>query len=236
MADNRSPSLGEGLAGAALMLYAFFTPFLRSRRNRWGVTDAELERAYPGDELIPHPRWQWTHAVTVNSPPPAVWPWVVQMGQGRAGFYSYEFLENLLDSDIHNSDRVVLDWQHLKTGDVIRLHPKMPGIPVVLLEPARALLLHVRTGAFPGERAAFSAPGEEKYFATSWLFFLERTEGDATRLFSRWRIDYSPSLANRISYGPLFLEPIGFTMDRKMLLGIKQRAEASRKTVRQVTG
>ncbi len=235
MSSSKSRGLGAGLAGALLILYAFFTPFLRSRRNLWGVTDAELKRAYPGDELVPHPRWQWTHAVMVSAPPPAVWPWVVQMGQGRAGFYSYEFLENLVGSDIHNSDRIVLDWQHLKTGDAVKLHPKVPGIPVVLLEPGRTLLLYVRSSTFPDGKTA-SALTEKQYFATSWLFFLEEAGSNTTRLFSRWRVDYNPSLSNRISFGPLFLEPIGFTMDREMLLGIKQRAEASRKTLRQGAG
>jgi hypothetical protein len=80
--------VAEGIAGAALIAVAFITPFLRPWRARWGATEAEVKKKLPGDELLPHPKWGYTHAVTIKASAAEVWPWLVQMGQGRGGFYS----------------------------------------------------------------------------------------------------------------------------------------------------
>lgn len=106
----------EGIEGAFLIAFALLTPFLRRWRCRWGATDEEVKRTLPGDELVPAPEWQWTHAITINAPPEQVWPWIVQMGQGRGGFYSYEALEDLVGCKIHNASRIVPEWQDLKVG------------------------------------------------------------------------------------------------------------------------
>lgn len=70
----------EGIAGAAFMVLALLTPFLRPWRTRWGATDSEVKKKLPGDELLPHPRWGFTHALTIKAPVAEVWPWIVQMG------------------------------------------------------------------------------------------------------------------------------------------------------------
>jgi hypothetical protein len=197
----------EGIEGAALLVFALLTPFLRPWRTKWGATDAEVKRKLPGDELMPHPKWGFTHAVTIKAPVAEVWPWIVQMGQGRAGFYSYEFLENLVGCDIHNADCIIPEFQNLQVGDNIKLHPKAP-VPVAIVEPNRALVLHY-----------------EADFSSNWMWVLEKVDEKTTRLISRWSGDYGPGLKNRLSYGPCFMEPIEFNMSRKMLLGIKQRAE-----------
>lgn len=149
-----------------------------------------------------------------------VWPWLVQMGQGRGGFYSYEWLENLVGCDIHNADRIIPECQRLEVGDGILLHPKVP-FPVALIEPGRVIVLHydTRTGLAP-------IPGTRSfdYFESSWLFFLDAEDDKSTRLISRFRIDYSPGLRNKVSYR-CFMEPISSTMQRKMLSGIKERVE-----------
>ena len=62
--------------------------------------------------------------MTIHAPPSGIWPWLVQMGQGRGGFYTHEWIENLLGADIHNADRVVSAWQRLEVGDKIRLTPE----------------------------------------------------------------------------------------------------------------
>jgi hypothetical protein len=198
----------EGIQGAAFIVFALVTPFLRPWRARWGATDAEVKKKLPGDELMPHPKWGYTHAVTIKAPVAEVWPWIVQMGQGRAGFYSYEFLENLVGCDIHNADRIIPEFQHLQVGESIKLHPKAP-VPVAIVEPSHALVLHY-----------------EAAFSSNWMWVLEKVDEKTTRLISRWSGDYGPGLKNRLSYGPCFMEPIEFNMSRKMLLGIKQRAEA----------
>ncbi len=116
-----------------------------------------------------------------------VWPWLAQMGQGRGGFYSYEGLENLVGCDIHNADRIVAELQDFKVGDGVKLHPQMPGLPVAILEPGRAIVLQgdTRLGSVPVP--ASSAKGD--YFATTWGFYLIPREDGTTRLIARFRSD-----------------------------------------------
>jgi hypothetical protein len=217
----------EGLAGAALMALALLTPFLQSRRNRWGANDAELKRSLPGDELLSKPKWMWTHAITIDAPVDRGWPWLVQIGQGRGGFYSYEFLENLVGCDIHNADRIIPELQNLKVGDGILLHPKAPPLPVALIEPLRELVLHAKDYSPAEESREPAKVKTENNFSTLWGFYLDKIDDNTTRLIIRWKVDYNPTLKNRASYGPLIIGPIGFIMDRKMLLGIKMRAEST---------
>ena len=105
MADSKFKfkDIVEGIAGAFLIAAALLTPFLRSWRTKRGATDAEVHRSLPGDDLVPHPKWGWTHAIAIRASAADVWPWLMQMGQGRGGMYSYEWLENLVGGDIHNA-------------------------------------------------------------------------------------------------------------------------------------
>jgi hypothetical protein len=209
------------------MLFALTTPCLRRRRVRWGVSDEELLRSFPGDELVPKPRWQYTHGITVKAPPCAVWPWVAQIGQGRGGFYSYQRLENLVGCRIGNADAIVPELQRIAVGDHISLHPNMPPLDVVAVEPDHALVLYAGQELVPG-RAAEDATREAPSF--SWAFVVEDAAGSATRLFSRYRAFHGPGWAAALSYGPWIVEPISFVMDVKMLEGIRQRAEAAQPT------
>jgi hypothetical protein len=222
MASSRVAKAGEGVVGAAIVTFALLTPFLRHWRTRWGATPAEVSRALPGDDLVPRPKWQYTQAITIRDTATRVWPWLVQMGQGRGGFYSYESLENLVGCQIQNSDNIIPEFQHLAAGDNIRLHPEGP-FPVAMVDPAHAIVLHIdsRTGASAipvGKEAG-------NYLITTWVFFLESLDDKTTRLISRLRFDYNPRIRNRLRYGPCLVEPISSTMQRKMLLGIKDRVE-----------
>jgi len=215
----------EGLVGASIMALSLITPFLNRRRRYWGATDAEIQRTLPGDDLIPHPKWQYTNAITIEAHITNVWPWLVQIGQGRGGFYSYEWLENLIGCDIHNANQIIQEFQHLEIGDSVRLHPEMPGYPVAIVEPGRVIVLNAdtRTGPTP-------VPGgtkSEDYYVSTWVFFLDKLEEQKTRLISRLRSDYNPRMRNKLLYGPCLVEPISTAMQRKMLLGIKQRVEAA---------
>lgn len=214
-------TVGEGLVGAAGMVTAVFTPMLRPWRTSWGATPEEVECTLPGDEYIERPKWEATHAITIAETAENIWPWLVQIGQGRGGFYSYEFLENLVGCDIHNADRILPEFQHLKVGDVIHLHPQSPPIPIVAIEPNRYILLHACNSVSTHEDS--NEPDE--YINVSWLFYLKPIDARSCRLISRWRSDYKQTLANKLGYGPTFIEPISFVMDRKMLLGIKERVE-----------
>jgi hypothetical protein len=115
MADNKFKfkEFVEGIAVGFLIDATLLSPFLRSWHTK-GATDIEVHQSLPGNDLVPHPKWRWTHAITTHASATEVWPWLVQMGQGRDGMYSYEWLENLVGCDIHNADRIIPEFQHLE--------------------------------------------------------------------------------------------------------------------------
>lgn len=202
----------------ALFLGAFniVTPFLRPWRRRWGTQGDEARRTLPGDDLIPQPIWHATHAVYIRATPMQVWPWLVQIGDKRGGMYSYVALENLSGCTMFDVDRIIPEFQHLAPGDSISLHPQIPALPVVTAEPGRCLLLGGPAEYNPIFKAAVGV---------TWLFCLDEQPDGTTRLLARWRATYPPTLMMRLSFGTPLIEPIHFTMERKMLLGIKARAE-----------
>jgi hypothetical protein len=130
-----------------------------------------------------------------------IWPWLLQLGQGRGGFYSYTWLENLVGCRMQNSDKILPQYQGLQAGDPITLHPRVPPLRVTRLEPERALVL-----------------------GDTWAFVLEPLDSSMTRLIVRTRGRYAPGLLNFILWRILY-EPAHFLMERAMLLGIKARAE-----------
>lgn len=209
----------EGFAGAAIMTLAAMTPFLRRTRERWGLSARDTLRIYPGDELVPVPRWLWTHAVEIEAPASAVWPWVAQVGADRGGFYSYQWLENLAGCEIQNAETIHGDWE-LVEGDALLLHPKSPPLRVVGVERGR----HVLTYGAPDAAARESGAS---WAAVSWLFALEPLDACRCRFISRFRSDCSSDIATWLAFGPLFGEPVGFAMDRRMLLGVKALSEQS---------
>jgi hypothetical protein len=218
---------GKGLVenawGAGQILFALATPFLRRQRLRRGARDNEVQQAYPGDELVPEPRWQYLHGITVKAPPERVWPWVAQLGQGRGGFYSYQLLENLVGCRIQNADAVIPRLQTISVGDPIRVHPDMPALRVAIMEPGHALVLH--TGAKPTSGPASAERTGQDPPNLSWAFIIKDIDGRQSRLFSRYRADYGPGWAQALGYGPWITEPVGYVMDLKMLAGIRWRAE-----------
>ncbi len=209
----------SGIGGAAIMAAAFLTPFQRGARSHWGI-DAELaDRRYPGDELVPTPRWSWTHGIEIDATTEDIWPWIAQLGSDRGGFYSYQWLENVAGCELRNAEAIHPDWT-VSEGDALRLHPKMPPLRVALFERGRFFVAH--TAADAVARAA-GKPWAE----ATWLFYLESVGPDRSRLISRYRCASSEDVATLIRLGPTVLEPIGFAMDRRMLLGVKARVEAA---------
>jgi hypothetical protein len=180
---------------------------------KWGATPAELVKALPGDDLVPDARASATRAITIKAPPERVWPWIAQIGQGRGGFYSYEWLENLFGCRITNADRIHPEWQDVKAGDGVRLHPSMAPIPVAAVENERALVLGGPHSPDP------------RIPPVTWAFILEPAPGNATRLLIRWRARPAESVADTIM-NKYLIEPIHFIMERRMMLGIRERAEA----------
>ncbi len=208
------------LVGGPQVLGTLLTaPVARRRYNRWGATDAEVASPMPGDELVAEPMLGYTRAVTIDATPERVWPWLVQIGQGRGGLYSYDGLENLVGCDIHSADRIVPALQGLAVGDLVRLGPVgYPCFRVHLVEPAAALVL---VGADPRPPHDAAAPDSPAGIAT-WQWELRPTEGGhGTRLLARQRLTHPP----RMSVMWHLVEPVGFVMERRMLRGIKERAE-----------
>ena len=207
---------------------------LRRWQLRWGASEQEATGALPGDGFVPAADLVATRAITVAAPAERVWPWIAQLGQGRGGFYSYDRLENLVGCQIHSADSVVDEWQEVRVGDAVHLHPEV-ALEVVAVDPGRALVLR---GAVPvagaaatnaraaggrstkGRRADTSADAPYDF---SWAFVLAEQEG-ATRLLVRERYGYlRPSAAALVE--PVAL--VSFLMTQRMLRGIRDRAEAA---------
>src|SRR5262249_25418482 len=110
---------------------------------RWGATPAEVTANLPGDAVVPHPTWQSTRAIHIAAPVEVVWPWLAQMGQDRAGLYSYDWLENLAGLKFHSADRIVPDWQSVKVGDTVRFAPDQDTLCVIQVEPNHCLVWRV---------------------------------------------------------------------------------------------
>jgi hypothetical protein len=183
----------------------------RPRQLRWGATDRELDESLPGDELVANVDLSATRAITISASADQVWPWIAQLGQGRGGFYSYDFLENLVGCDIHSVDRIVPKWQNVAVGDDVRLAPQV-GLVVALLEPRRSLVLR---GRIP---LGNTAPP----YDFTWAFTLRDEPNETTRLLVRERYAYKRRWA-RFLIEPV--EAVSFVMSQKMLRGIRDRAE-----------
>jgi hypothetical protein len=207
----------EGLDGAARMCLALATPFLRPARSHWGIDAPTAERAYPGDELVADPRWSWTHGIEIDASASQVWPWIAQIGASKGGFYSYQWLENVVGCELRNAEQVHPEWE-VKVGDDLSLHPRIPALKVVAWEPGRWFVAH----AAPDASACAAG---RAWVNGSWLFFIEPLGEQRCRFVSRYRTACSDDLATRLSFGPTFVEPIGFAMDRRMLIGVKARVE-----------
>jgi hypothetical protein len=232
-------AIGAGLAGsvAALCAYLFV---IQPEVRKWSANAEEAQRPLPGDDLIPDARLQVTYAVTIEAPASKVWPWLVQMGYGRAGYYSYDRVDVALrkvlpvraraNGGVPSADRtnrIVPELQHLEVGDVLPALPNAEGgFAVAALEPERSLVLGSYTYADlrAMREADFGAPKPKFYWRTSWAFFLEELGRQTTRMLVRNRADYEP----RLLMGPfarLIAAPLHFVMQRKQLISIKERAE-----------
>jgi len=215
------------LVGGALLPWTYMS-IVRPWHSRWGATEGEARGALPYDHFVPRAIYQTTRAITIDAPAGQVWRWLVQVGQGRGGLYSYDRLENLADLDVHSADEIVPELQDLKVGDLVRLAPESmgaeAGLRVAVMEPGRALVLHQPADPHTGRPIDRDDPGLGNYYGWNWAFVLEETDGGSTRLIVRSRIDGRPRVPIAVFY-MLLLEFPHFVMERAMLKGIKRRAE-----------
>jgi len=189
-------------------------PALRLWYNGWGATREERLRALPGDAIVPSPRLSYTRAITIDAPPARVWPWLAQLGQGRGGLYSYDGLENLIGCDIHSASAILPEHQRLEPGDRVLFGPAEKGFPgqvVLEVDPPRALVM-----------CALDPKTREPERSATWTFFLE-PRGAKTRLLVRGRNAHPPTLGMHLMWR--VIEPIAFVMERRMLRGLRARAE-----------
>jgi hypothetical protein len=217
-----SPDVLAGIGGGAWLAAAVITaPAARHWYNGWGATPAEVAGAMPGDDLVPYPKMASTRAITIGAPPAEVWAWLVQIGQGRGGFYSYDVLENLARCDIHSATQIMPQLQRLQPGDLIRLAPgQAPCFRVATAEPPRALVL---AAADPVTLAAQPVATSPDQLASTWQWLLSPLAGGrGTRLVARQRYSY-PGGQSVMWH---LVEPVSFVMERRMLHGIKARAES----------
>lgn len=196
------PPIVAGAVAAAAALAALYARVLREPIVNWGATDSEASARLPGDELLEGADGISTRAIDIDAPAAAVWPWLAQMGPSpRGGAYTYDWIENLLGLDMHSTDRVLSEFQHPQTGDAVAFGPSRMSLDRV--DSGRVLAWRSDDGKWV------------------WTFVLE-PHGGGTRLISRNRFRLSTFGARM---GALPMEPGSLVMERKMLRGIKQRAE-----------
>ena len=192
----------------------------------WGATKDEFHMPLPEDELAPMPSIYMTHAITVNAPVEKVWPWFKQVGQGRGGYYSYDWLERLFGFGIHNVYEIRPELQDLKAGDHVRLHKNGMGVTVERMEENKKLVLWTDSRKLEKDRKYFVPPlPKGMHIAGYWSFNLFARPDGTTRIVERWGIEWPP----RSLWLNLILIAFGelpsFIMEQRMLRVIKKLAE-----------
>ncbi|MEV6305270.1 SRPBCC family protein [Actinoplanes sp. NPDC051861] len=197
----------KGVTGAALLVAAAYSPPARQWYLNHGATPEEAAATLPGDELLAEPSLQTTRAITVEAAPESVWPWLVQMGSGRGGAYTYDWIENLFGLNMHSANEILPEFQDLAAGDLLPMGEGAPPMRVEICDAARTLAFRSTDGNW------------------MWSFNLRR-HYLCTRLLSRNRILLrDASRIQRLGFRAV-MEPGSLIMERRMLLGIKRRAES----------
>ena len=175
--------------------------------DRWGATESEIAATYLGDDLLPNPASTINRAITIQAAPEQIYPWIVQLGANKGGMYSYTWLEKMINCPQENADRLHPEWQELMVGDEVKMCPGTFGPPpfkVALLGPLYTVVLgHQDKGAW----------------VDLWQFVIEPLPNGASRLIVRTRTNMTGGIWS-------IIHPAVFIMERGMLFGIKDRAEA----------
>jgi hypothetical protein len=224
---NRTKLLFAG--AAALGAWGAYEYVVKPRMFSWGATPEECSRTWPGDEFTPHTSGICTRAVTVHATPEEIWPWILQTGQDRAGFYSYTWLENLFRAKMQNTFDLVPAWQERHVGDDLWLAYKnnyggLARMTIARLEPFRAMVTVAHDDRASALNAQWAPHG-------CWNFLLDPVDEKNTRLIMRSILPEHPTLWGRASR--VFFDPAHFIMERKMMLNIKRLAEQAKGSAEQ---
>jgi hypothetical protein len=185
------------------VLFIVYFIWLRDWQMHWGANNEEVKRYMAGDELLVNPEFNTTRVVEINAPLEDVWPWIVQMGMGRGGFYNFDMLDN---AGKPSADSIIQEYQDMKVGDLI-----LGLLQVKEIKPKTSILWRFLKGAGGWENA-------------TWSWGLYETDNGKTRLVSRLRQKYaSDSFLATVIYS--FQEMTEIFMMRTCLLGIKRRVE-----------
>jgi len=189
------------------------TPVVRPWHMRWGATREEVGRQMPGDAIVPRARFNATRAVTIGAPPAEVWPWIAQLGYRRGGFYTYDQIDN---GGEPSADRIIDEYRHLKVDDEIPMWHESHGLSIAyrvdsLKVPEWMLWVH--------------RPHEDEAPDSTWSWRLDALATGKTRLVTRMKQDYRWETPRLALFNLILMEFGDFAMERRMLNGIKVRAE-----------
>ena len=206
----------ESVEGLILLVLIFFSwPISRRWLGNWGATTLECSKIWPGDKLTPSPIKTFTRAIDVDASSKIVWSWVVQLGLGRAGFYSYELFECLVGIPVKNVESILPEYQSIELGTKIKLHPNAPGIPVGVLSEGRYLCF----GHLGTQKGIVSEPRR------SWSIYIEPMGEKSCRLLLRSSMEETHRLTLRNKMALILTEPIDFLMEQRMLRTIRRLSE-----------
>ena len=196
---------------------------VRPRILRWGATDEEIRRPYPGDDLIAGATRSATFAVTIDAPPEAVWPWLVQMGTDRGGWYSWDRLDNF---GRRSTERIHSEWQTIKLGDHFTARPDGgEWWEVAALEPERFLALRMSVD-LRGRPFDPNGPRPRFFTDSTWSYLLEPLPGGRTRVVESGYWAFEPRWLQPI-VGILFIEPEHWVMQTRQFANLKRLAESN---------
>ena len=196
------------------LVMAVYVLWARPYQLRWGATEEEAKRPMPGDKLAPDPTFLATRAITIAGTPEAIWPWLIQMGYGRAGYYGFDILENLGSPlGIRSADRVLPEFQHFAVGDEVPISP-FARMVFRAVEPNRYLIWAGMTADYP----------------SSFTWALYPLDRGHTRLVSRIRWHYHWNSPSFLAL-ELFTEFADHVAIRKILSGVKDRVEGRTETM-----
>jgi hypothetical protein len=193
------------------------TPLVRPWHRRWGATDAEAAAAMPGDDIVHRAQFNATRAITIEAPPEHIWPWIAQLGYGRGGFYTYDLVDNAGE---RSADHIIDEYQHLEVGDLIPMFHESHGL---------AIAYKVDSFEVNKWMVWVHRPHENEPPDSTWSWQLKELPAERTRLVTRMKQDYRWRTPRLALFNLILMEFGDFAMERRMLKGIRVRAERVRR-------